>query len=95
MERAGSGEEALKKLGEGDYDLIISDIRMPGMDGKTFYGEVRRTRPDAQKKIIFISGDSANKETQEFLKGAGNVSLKKPFTVEELNEAVSRLVFSA
>ncbi|MBI5492748.1 MAG: response regulator [Deltaproteobacteria bacterium] len=95
VERAGSGDEALKKLGEKDYDLIISDIRMPGMDGKTFYGEVRRTRPDAQKKIIFISGDSASKETQEFLKGAGNVSLKKPFTVEELNEAVSRLVFSA
>ncbi|MBI5588314.1 MAG: response regulator [Deltaproteobacteria bacterium] len=92
VDRSVSGEDALVKLKENSYDLIISDIKMPGLGGIGFYREVASIRPEAIKKIIFISGDSVNRETREFLSEAGNLSLKKPFTVDQLNKIVSRLI---
>ncbi|MBI5642060.1 MAG: response regulator [Deltaproteobacteria bacterium] len=93
VEKTGSGDEALRKLKENDYDIIISDIKMPGLDGRGFYNEVKKIRPESQKKIIFISGDSLSKETQRFLKETGNLSLNKPFTVDQLHDMISRLIF--
>ncbi|MBI2412590.1 MAG: response regulator [Deltaproteobacteria bacterium] len=93
VDKTSSGEDALSKLKETDYDLIISDIKMPGLDGKGFYNAVSGVRPDARKRIVFISGDSLNKETQQFLRETGNLSLNKPFTVDQLNEVISRLIF--
>jgi len=92
VEAAASAEDALAKMRAGGYDIIISDIKMPGLDGKGFYRAVRDIRPEMLQKIIFITGDSVNKETDAFLRESGNVSLKKPFTVDELNECVSRLI---
>lgn len=93
VDRSASSEDALRKLEETDYDLIISDIKMPGLDGKGFYNAVSSVRPEAQRRIVFISGDSLNKETQQFLRETGNLSLNKPFTVDQLNEVISRLIF--
>lgn len=92
-EEASSGAEAIDKLKGKDYDIIISDIKMPGLDGKGFYRQVREIRPEILKKIIFISGDSVNPETQRFLEETGNHALKKPFTIDELNEIISKLIF--
>lgn len=92
VEKSASAEQALEKLRDGSYDLIISDIKMPGLGGMGFYREVASIRPEAIKKIIFISGDSINAETREFLHMAGNHALKKPFTVDQLNDAVARLI---
>lgn len=92
VDTAASGDIALGALQENDYDIIISDIKMPGLDGKGFYREVRRLKPEAVGRIIFISGDSVNKETQEFLESTGNLSLRKPFSVDELKAAVSTLI---
>ncbi|MBI5237613.1 MAG: response regulator, partial [Deltaproteobacteria bacterium] len=83
---------ALKRLEENDYNLIISDIKMPGLDGKEFYREVKKIRPEALKRIIVISGDSVSPETREFLKETGNASLKKPFNINTLNAAVLKLI---
>jgi len=92
VDRTTSGTEALRMLRGSDYDLIISDIKMPGVDGKDFYRGVKAIKPDLLGKIIFISGDSLNKETQAFLQKLGNYSLKKPFTIEQLHAVVSRVI---
>ena len=86
---AATGDAALNLLSEDDYDLIISDIKMRGMNGKEFYRKVKSIKPDAANKIIFISGDSASEETQRFLKDAGNPFLKKPFAIEDLKKVIS------
>ncbi|MBI5345309.1 MAG: response regulator, partial [Deltaproteobacteria bacterium] len=92
VERSDNAVAALKRLEENDYNLIISDIKMPGLDGKEFYREVKKIRPEALKRIIFISGDSVSPETREFLKETGNASLKKPFNINTLNAAVLKLI---
>ncbi|OGP12447.1 MAG: hypothetical protein A2052_00710 [Deltaproteobacteria bacterium GWA2_54_12] len=92
VDKCSSAEDALKKISESCYDLIISDIKMPGLGGKGFYREVEKINPGVLKKIIFISGDSMGSETQEFLEAIGNPSLKKPFSIDELSEAVARMV---
>lgn len=92
VDKCSSAEDALKKISESCYDLIISDIKMPGLGGKGFYREVEKINPGVLKKIIFISGDSMSSETQKFLEAIGNPSLKKPFSIDELSEAVARMV---
>jgi signal transduction histidine kinase/CheY-like chemotaxis protein/HAMP domain-containing protein len=92
VDKCLSAEQALKMISESCYDLIISDIKMPGLGGKGFYREVEKINPGMLKKIIFISGDSMGAETQEFLEAIGNPSLKKPFTIDELSETVARMV---
>lgn len=95
VDTACDGLEAVEKFKKGCYDIIISDIKMPGLDGKGFYREIRALSPEAAEKIVFVTGDAINKETQEFLKATGNLSLKKPFTINQLNEMVSQLLFGA
>jgi nitrogen fixation/metabolism regulation signal transduction histidine kinase len=92
VDKCSSAEDALKRIADSCYHLIISDIKMPGLGGKGFYREVEKVNPAALKKIIFISGDSIGAETQEFLEAIGNPSLKKPFSINELSEAVARMV---
>ncbi|HLA00298.1 MAG TPA: ATP-binding protein [Thermodesulfovibrionales bacterium] len=84
-----TGDEALKMLKGRAYDLIISDLKMPGMNGKEFYHKVKSIKPDAANKIIFISGDTVSDGTQTFLKDTGNLFLKKPFTIEDLMKVIS------
>ena len=94
VDTAATGDAALKRLNEHTYDLIISDFKMPGMNGKEFYHKVKSIKPEAANKIIFISGDSVSDETQAFLKDTGNLFLKKPFTIEELNKIISEHISS-
>jgi two-component system NtrC family sensor kinase len=84
-----SAQLALKKLHQERYDLIISDIRMPDMDGPTCEEQVRATDPALAKRIIFITGDLLSPTTQAFLETWEGRSIKKPFDVEELRALVT------
>lgn len=77
---------AMDKIKEEDYDLIISDIRMPNMDGKEFYRVIRRVRPELLSRIIFTTGDTINPETQKFLKESMVKHLEKPFSTTDLRK---------
>ena len=92
VDRCSSAEEALKKAASLDYDIIISDIKMPGLGGRGFYNEMQSVKPEALKKMVFISGDSMNRETQAFLSEVGTHSLRKPFTIDELNDVIFKVV---
>jgi two-component system cell cycle sensor histidine kinase/response regulator CckA len=54
---AQDGGEALALLGAGDYDLLLTDIRMPGVNGFEFVKRARQTRPDL--RVLFMSGYAA------------------------------------
>jgi CheY-like chemotaxis protein len=88
---AASGEEGLKRLSKGRYAGVISDIRMPGsVNGAEVHDWVRKNRPELKSRIILISGDTANSETQTFLAQSGTPCIEKPFRVQQLIAAVEK-----
>jgi PAS domain S-box-containing protein len=88
---ARDGEEALAKTVSREYDLIVCDIKMPGMGGIAYYNRVRILNPPLAKKIIFITGDPSS-ETMDFLKTTGNEYITKPFKVEQFRSRVCELL---
>lgn len=84
VDTAASGLLALDRIKEGSYDLILSDLRMPDLDGFALYHELERRRPDLVRRMIFISGTTEDPEYEEFLEEAGVPMLSKPFHVEDL-----------
>ncbi len=85
---AFNGAEAIALLTAGDYDLILSDVRMPAVGGPTFFEILQTTRPDLLPKVIFVTGDTMSQSTQEFLQRAGRPVLPKPFDPERLRAMV-------
>ncbi|MFC1715367.1 response regulator [Candidatus Poribacteria bacterium] len=86
---AGDGNEAMKKLETGTYDLIIADLRMPsGFTGDRLHRFIELKDPELAQRIIFITGDVINPETRKFLQSTGNLYLEKPFPPESLQKAI-------
>ncbi len=88
---ASSGEEGLDRLSKGRYAGVISDIRMPGaVNGAEVHEWIKNNRPELKARIILISGDTANSETQAFLAQSGTPCIEKPFRVQQLIAAVEK-----
>ena len=86
---AFNGAEAIALLNVGDYDLILSDVRMPAVGGPTFFEILQTTRPDLLPKVMFVTGDTMSASTQEFLQRAARPVLSKPFDPERLRTMVA------
>ena len=80
--------EALRRLEEKNYTLIICDLKMPQMDGPGLYRALVRRGSPSQHRILFVTGDTMSPRSLEFLKASGLPYLGKPFLVEELKMAV-------
>ena len=78
-------------LERGGYDLILSDTKMPALDGERFYGELVNRFPALRNRIIFLTGDVMSREKRGFLDATGAPSLFKPFTPEEVRRLVRRV----
>ena len=88
---AASGAEGLKRLADGPYTGVISDIRMPGaVNGAEVHAWIQKNRPELGSKIILISGDTANSETQDLLARSGTPCIEKPFRVHQLISVVEK-----
>jgi two-component system NtrC family sensor kinase len=85
----GDGNEALEVLRTRDFDVILSDVRMPGMNGREFLERLREDRPELVNRLIFSTGDTFAAETAALLRESGVPSLIKPFDFQQL-EAVLR-----
>ncbi len=94
VERVANGTLALTKLKERAYDLILSDIRMPELDGPGLYGEVGRLHPELRHRFIFITGSALDPKTKKFLDQTGAPSLGKPFNLGEVRQVVRRVLAS-
>jgi DNA-binding NtrC family response regulator len=85
---AASAEEALPFLARDEFDLVITDFRMPGKSGEAVVNAVREKRPDA--KVILMTG--LRHEMPEWLRlGRGGIPvLDKPFSIADLRDEVRR-----
>jgi excisionase family DNA binding protein len=82
VDLAAGGQEALERLHREQYDLVITDLRMPGVDGLTLIREARRYMP--QLPIIIITGYSTEASAIEAINLGVNGYLTKPFRVPKV-----------
>ena len=99
LERAGfdvataeSGAVALELLDEARFDAIVSDLRMPDMDGAALWREVRQRQPALASRMLFVTGDTLSPGAEGFLAEAGCASLDKPFARADLVDRVATLL---
>ncbi len=84
VERIHEGREAIARLEQASFDLVITDLRMPGLDGFAILGWIRDFRPALLSKVLVITGDGGSKTMEDELVGMGVPVLRKPFTPDEL-----------
>jgi len=84
VETALNGVAALRKMQEGRFDLVISDLKMPVMGGRELYEKVREIDPALARRFIFTTGDVIGGDAHAFLDSTGNAYLHKPFDLETI-----------
>ena len=85
-----NGAAAIANLARRSYDLILSDTKMPVMDGLALHHEVERRFPSLRGKIIFVTGDVLDAEKQRLLEATGAPVVTKPFRLGDIRTAVQR-----
>jgi signal transduction histidine kinase len=86
--RSADGEEALIEVKARQFDLVICDLKMPRLDGKAFYRALGEARPSLARRVIFVTGDVAGTDAEQFLVESGCRWLAKPFRLADLLRAV-------
>lgn len=82
------GAEALRALRTQAFDVILCDVRMPGMNGRDFLTRLREQAPRLVSTLIFATGDALDADTTALLADAGAPSLVKPFDFDALERLV-------
>lgn len=88
---AGNGSEALEILGNGTFDLIVSDLNMPKMDGLTFVSKLRDTTAGKFVPVIMLTTESTEERKMQGLALGVRAWLVKPFMPDKLVSAVAKL----
>lgn len=92
VETAADGRAALDRLAQRSYDVVLSDLRMPEIDGLGLFRAIEQRHPELLRRFVFITGTSAQAEYQGFIDDAKVPVLTKPFDVADLLRVVQRLV---
>ena len=94
VDRASSGREALNRLRTSKVDLILSDLRMPDLDGPALYRELAAQRPELLSRIVFMTGDTLGSDMTGFLSETGVRLLEKPLDPTAVSARIALLLAS-
>ena len=86
IEEAANGEEALTKLSQAAFDVVLLDWNMPVMDGITCLQNIRKNAALSSVKVIMCTSESEKSKVMEALKAGAANYIVKPFTPEALKE---------
>jgi signal transduction histidine kinase/CheY-like chemotaxis protein len=89
---AESGAVALELLAEARFDAVISDIRMPDLDGPAFAARLKREHPALARRVLFVSGDTLSDAARDAIAALDAPTLDKPFASAEVLQALKRLL---
>jgi CheY-like chemotaxis protein len=95
VDTAPNGIAALEKVETRRYDLILTDLHMPEMDGAGLYRELVKRRVHPRERIIFLTGTAGTSEAHRLVQETGLPLLLKPFNVSELLELVRKVLAAA
>ncbi len=84
-----NGAEALDKLGEADFDILVADIKMPKMDGLTLLGKVKEQYPETE--VIIITGFGSIESAVNAMKQGAAEYITKPFNLDELYLKIKKI----
>jgi CheY-like chemotaxis protein len=88
VDRATDGRQALELVRRRSYALIVSDMRMPDVDGPALYHELRLASPEVIRRMVFVTGDVMSPETRRFLDETCLRYLEKPFTIGDFQAVI-------
>jgi DNA-binding NtrC family response regulator len=74
------------------YDIIITDVRMPGINGMDLYKLIIRRMPEMKNRVIVITGDVMGEDIKSFLTDYQIPYLTKPFKVKEIEEKIDNIL---
>jgi CheY-like chemotaxis protein len=83
---------ALELLGKRDFDVILTDFRMPQMNGDEFVRRAVAAKPSLGSRVVFLTGDTFSEESQRYLGGAATRYLSKPFDIASVQQMISDIV---
>jgi signal transduction histidine kinase len=86
---ASRGEEGLEYARAGSFELVLCDIRIPGLHGRELYDRFRLQAPAAADALVFMTGDTITREIRDFIAESGRPSLTKPFGRTQLQELLA------
>ncbi|HEX6090730.1 MAG TPA: ATP-binding protein [Gemmatimonadales bacterium] len=86
---AQDGDEGLEAATSGEFDLVITDLRMPRLSGRDFFETLRRRNPAMASRLYFSTGDTVRGDTLAFLEMLERPYLHKPFSLAELRELLA------
>ena len=95
IDTAPNGIAALEKVEARRYDLILTDLHMPELDGAGLYRELAKRQIHPREKIIFLTGTAGTSEAHRLVQETGLPLLLKPFNVVELLELVRKVLGAA
>jgi|GEM_PF-1310184 CheY-like chemotaxis protein len=84
--------EAFDRIERSSYDVILSDYRLPSMNGDAFYDALAARNKDLVRRVVFITGDTVSNSTVKFFKRSQVPYLSKPFDIDELKNLIQTTV---
>ena len=89
---ASSADEALERIAQQSFDLILTDVKMPGMSGFELHQIIKQQNPGLASRLVFVTGDMLSAATQARIAQSGNPYIAKPFAIERLERLVRTLL---
>lgn len=89
---AESGPAALDCIADSEYDLIVTDLRMPQMDGLGLYRKLEEQYPHLCDRVVVMSGDTLHAAASRFLKRTGLPMIEKPFDPSDVLRLVAEIL---
>lgn len=86
-----SAREALERMARRNFDAILTDVRMPGMDGPALYREIERRWPAQAQRVAFVTGDTLSTTLRDYVSRTGRPVIEKPFLPADVRRTVTQL----
>jgi two-component system NtrC family sensor kinase len=87
-----NGDDAIEALAQQTFDLVLTDVKMPGMSGFELHQKIGATNPALARRVVFITGDTMSAATQARLAQSGNPFIAKPFVIDKLEALIRSLL---